>query len=307
MRHDLNDYVYFAEVVAHGGFAAAGRALREPKSKLSRRISALEVRLGVRLIERSSRRFRVTEVGQTFYERCRVMMLEAARAEALVAEAKAEPHGRIRMSCPLNLVEKVSAIASDFLAQFPKVQLQLVVTDRAIDLIEERVDLALRVRRELTSDASLTMRSLGRSRWILVASPQMASQLGTDIADLASIATLGTSDAEGEITWTLERDDGATHVLRHEPRMTCADYAVVCDAAASGLGVAFLPDHACAAQVAAGKLVRVFRDWRSEDGIVHLVFTTRRGLPPAVRALIDHMARKFPDLQAREVPQALGR
>ncbi|KNY23219.1 LysR substrate-binding domain-containing protein [Methylobacterium sp. ARG-1] len=296
MRHDLNDYVYFAEVVAHGGYAAAGRALREPKSKLSRRISALEARLGVRLIERSSRRFRVTEVGQSFYERCRAMMLEAERAEALVAEAQAEPHGRIRMSCPANLAKVISAIARGFLARYPKVQLQLVVTDRAVDLIEERVDLALRVRRALTSDASLTMRVLGNSRWILVASPQTASQLGADIADLASFATLGTNDEAGEVTWTLERDDGAVHVLRHEPRMACADYAVLCDAAADGLGVAFLPDHACAAHMASGKLVRIFRDWRSKDGIVHLVFTTRRGLPPAVRALIDHVAKEFPEL-----------
>ncbi|EIZ85047.1 LysR family transcriptional regulator [Methylobacterium sp. GXF4] len=296
MRHNLNDYVYFAEVVAHGGYAAAGRALREPKSKLSRRISALEARLGVRLIERSSRRFRVTEVGQSFYERCRAMMLEAERAEALVAEAQAEPHGRIRMSCPANLAKVISAIARGFLARYPKVQLQLVVTDRAVDLIEERVDLALRVRRALTSDASLTLRVLGNSRWILVASPQTASQLGADIADLASFATLGTNDEAGEVTWTLERDDGAVHVLRHEPRMTCADYAVLCDAAADGLGVAFLPDHACAAHVASGKLVRIFQDWRSKDGIVHLVFTTRRGLPPAVRALIDHVAKEFPEL-----------
>lgn len=296
MRHNLNDYVYFAEVVAHGGYAAAGRALREPKSKLSRRISALEARLGVRLIERSSRRFRVTEVGQSFYERCRAMMLEAERAEALVAEAQAEPHGRIRMSCPANLAKVISAIARGFLARYPKVQLQLVVTDRAVDLIEERVDLALRVRRALTSDASLTLRVLGNSRWILVASPQTASQLGADIADLASFATLGTNDEAGEVTWTLERDDGAVHVLRHEPRMTCADYAVLCDAAADGLGVAFLPDHACAAHVASGKLVRIFRDWRSKDGIVHLVFTTRRGLPPAVRALIDHLAEAVPKL-----------
>lgn len=296
MRPDLNDYVTFAEVVAHGGFTAAGRALREPKSKLSRRVAALEARLGVRLIERSSRRFRVTEIGQTFYERCRAMMLEAEQAEALAAEAQAEPHGRIRMSCPRNLVKVVSAIAREFLGRFPRVRLQLVVTDRAVDLIEERIDVALRVRRELTSDASLTMRSLGRSRWILVASPQAASQLGADIADLASVATLGTSDDAGEVTWILERDDGATHVLRHEPRLTCADYAVLCDAAAAGLGIAFLPDHACAAHRASGRLVRVFQDWRSKDGIVHLVFTTRRGLPPAVRAFIDHMAREFPEL-----------
>src|ERR1041384_2825863 len=92
MRTDLNDLVYFAEVVAHGGFAAAGRALREPKSKLSRRIAGLEARLGVRLIERSSRRFRVTDVGQSFYERCKAMMAEAEQAEALVVQAQSEPH-----------------------------------------------------------------------------------------------------------------------------------------------------------------------------------------------------------------------
>jgi DNA-binding transcriptional LysR family regulator len=250
----------------------------------------------VRLIERSSRRFRVTEIGQTFYERCRAMMLEAERAEALVAEAQAEPHGRIRMSCPPNLVKVVSAIVRGFLDRFPRVQLQLVVTDRAVDLIEERIDIALRVRHELTSDASLTMRSLGRSRWILVASPQVASGLGADLADVASVPTMSTSAEAGETTWMLEREDGTVHVLRHEPRLTCADYAVLCDAVADGLGVAFLPDHACAAYMDAGRLVRVFRDWRSKDGIVLNVFTTRRGLPPAVRVLIDHLAKKFPDL-----------
>lgn len=125
-------------------------------------------------------------------------MLEAERAQALVAEAQGEPHGRIRMSCPRNLVKVVSVITRGFLARFPKVQLQLVVTDRAVDLIEERIDLALRVRRELTSDASLTMRSLGRSRWILVASPMIASGCSADITALASLPTFGTSDAAGE-------------------------------------------------------------------------------------------------------------
>jgi DNA-binding transcriptional LysR family regulator len=296
MHADLNDYVFFAEVVAHGGFAAAGRSMGEPKSKLSRRIAALESRLGVRLIERSSRRFRVTEIGQAFYERCRVMIQEAERADALVAAVQTEPHGHIRMSCPINLAKKISGIASSFLADFPKVQLQLVITDRAVDLIDERIDLALRVRRELTKDASLTMRSLGRSHWILVASPQMASQVGEDISALAALPTLGTSETSGEVMWTLERDDGTVHTLHHEPRLACGDYAVLCDAAAAGLGVAYLPDHACAEHLAAGKLVRVFQGWRSEAGIVHLVFTTRRGLPAATRALIDHLARQFPSL-----------
>ena len=123
MRTDLNDYAYFAEVVAHGGFAAAGRALREPKSKLSRRIAGLEERLGLRLIERSSRRFRVTDTGQAFYERCRAMLAEAEQAEALVMQARAEPHGRIRVSCPTGMIEAISGLISSFLARYPKVRL----------------------------------------------------------------------------------------------------------------------------------------------------------------------------------------
>lgn len=295
-RADLNDYVYFAEVVAHGGFAAAGRALREPKSKLSRRVAAIEARLGLRLIERSSRRFRVTEVGQGFYERCRAIMLEAERAEALVAEAQAEPHGRIRMACPTNMVEAISPAVRGFLARYPKVRLQVVASDRAIDLIEARIDVALRVRLDLTSDASLTMRTLGHSRWILVASPLVASRLGADIAALAALPTLGTNEDPGEVEWRFEREDGATYRLRHEPRLGCSDFAVLCDAAAEGIGVAYLPAHVCASHIASGRLVHILRDWRSRAGIVHLVFTTRRGLPPAVRALIDHLVGAFPNL-----------
>jgi DNA-binding transcriptional LysR family regulator len=295
-RPDLNDYVYFAEVVAHGGFAAAGRALREPKSKLSRRIAGLESRLGIRLIERSSRRFRVTEVGESFYERCRALMLEAERAEALIAEAQTEPHGLIRMSCPTGLTEVVAATVRGFLTRYPKVRLQLLATDRAVDLIEERVDVALRVRRELTSDASLTMRSLGLSRWILVASPAVASRIGPEVGELAGIPTLSTSDDPGAVEWRLDREDGATCTLRHEPRFTCSDFAMLCDAAADGLGVGFLPDHVCADHIASGRLVPVWPDWRGQPGIVHLVFTTRRGLPPAVRVLIDHLAAAFPKL-----------
>jgi DNA-binding transcriptional LysR family regulator len=295
-RADLNDLVYFAEVVAHGGFAAAGRALREPKSKLSRRIAALEIRLGARLIERSSRRFRVTEVGQGFYERCRAMILEAERAEALVAEAQTEPHGRIRMSCPNGLTEVVSGIVRGFLARYPKVRLQLIATDRPVDLIEERIDVAMRVRHDLTSDASLTMRTLGSSHWILVAAPQVARGLAPDPAGLGAVPTLGTRDDPGEAEWRLERVDGTVSTLRHEPRLTCGDFAALCDAAADGLGVAFLPDHACADHIAAGRLVPVCPEWRSQPGIVHLVFTTRRGLPPAVRVLIDQLAAAFPKL-----------
>jgi DNA-binding transcriptional LysR family regulator len=293
MRLDLNDLVYFAEVVTHGGFAPAGRALREPKSKLSRRVAGLETRLGVRLIERSSRRFRVTDVGQVFYQRCKAMLAEAELAQALVAEAKSEPEGLVRFSCPTGLVEPISGLVNTFLDRHPKVQLQLVAVDRPVDLIEERIDIALRVRTTIDSDASLTMRSLGKSIRILVASPQLASRIA-DIEQLASLPTLATSDDASELEWHLETEDGRKHIFRHAPRMGCADFSAVRAAAIAGLGVAILPDHTCRQALEDGTLVRVLPAWRGITGIVHLVFTTRRGLPPAVRKFIDHLAANFP-------------
>ncbi|MCX5493366.1 LysR family transcriptional regulator [Kaistia dalseonensis] len=293
MRTDLNDLAYFAEVVAHGGFAAAGRALREPKSKLSRRVAALENRLGLRLIERSSRRFRVTDTGLAFYERCRAMLAEAELAEALVVNAQAEPHGRIRFSCPTGMLQPISDLVSSFLLRYPKVRLQLLATDRAVDLIDERIDVALRIRTSLTSDAALTMRSLGRSTRILVASPQLGGMI-TGIEQLRSLPALATNDAADDLEWHLEAGDGRRQVVRVEPRLGCEDMAAVRDAAVDGLGVALLPDHVCREALEAGRLVRILPEWHGLQGIVHLVFTTRRGLPPAVRALIDHLAAGFP-------------
>jgi len=292
MRVDLNDLAYFAEVVSHGGFAAAGRALREPKSKLSRRVAGLEDRLGLRLIERSSRRFRVTETGQAFYERCRAMLAEAEQAEALVVQAQAEPHGRIRFSCPTGMIAPISGPIASFLARYPRVRLQLIATDHAVDLIDERIDLALRVRVDLSTDAELTVRSLGQSLRILVASPPLGSQVSS-LDQLASLPTLSTNDEHDWVDWHLEADDGRRQTIRVEPRLGCSAMDQLLAAAIAGMGVAFLPDRVCRPALEAGRLIRVLPAWHGQIGIVHLVFTTRRGLSPAVRALIDHLAKEF--------------
>lgn len=293
MKTDLNDFAYFAEVVTYGGFAPAARALKEPKSKLSRRIARLEERLGLRLIERSSRRFRVTDVGQMFFERCKAIQQEAEQAEALVAQELTEPHGVIRVSCPTGMIEIISSLVQSYLQRYTKVRLQLVATDRPVDLITERIDLALRVRVALSSDAELTMRSLGRSTRILVASPDIAIQLHSP-EQLKQFSTLATNDADFETEWVLESKSGESMTLHHEARLGCDDMFAVREAAIAGLGIALLPYHVCRKSLNEGRLVRVLPDWRGQQGLVHLVFTTRRGLPPSVRALIDLLAAKFP-------------
>ncbi|MBB2200767.1 LysR substrate-binding domain-containing protein [Gluconacetobacter tumulisoli] len=293
VRRDLNDHAYFVAVVAHGGFSAAARVLREPKSKLSRRITDLETRLGARLIERSSRRFRVTELGRAFYERCRAMLDEAEAAEAIVSAAQAEPAGVIRFSCPTGMVTVIGELITSFLARHPKVRLQLVAVDRPVDLIEERIDVALRVRLALTSDAALTMRTLGRSKRILVAHPRVAAGIQA-LADLAKASLLTTSDEANDCLWPLVNAHGETHEIRQAPRFGSHDMVAVRAAATAGLGVAWLPDHLCRPCLSDGRLVQVLPEWSGAEGIVHLVFTTRRGLPSAVRAFIDHLAVGFP-------------
>jgi DNA-binding transcriptional LysR family regulator len=155
---------------------------------------------------------------------------------------------------------------------------------------------ALRVRLKLDTDAALTMRTVGYSRRILLASPTLANDLRTqDIAALASLPSLSTSDEDTEKTWALEGPNGQKHIYTHTPRFSCGDFVAVRDAAMAGLGVALLPDHTCTTALRSGALVRIFPDWHGEQGIVHLVFTARTGLPPLVRAWIDHLAKHFRD------------
>jgi len=142
---DLNDLYFYVQIVDHGGFAPAGRALGLPKSTLSRRLAALEERLGVRLIQRSTRRFTVTEIGQTYYEHCKAMLVEAEAAQEAIDTLKNEPRGVIRMTCPIPLVNAyVGGMLADFMVCYPHVTVQMETTNRRVDLISESLDLALR-------------------------------------------------------------------------------------------------------------------------------------------------------------------
>ena len=168
---DLNDFVWFVKVVDHGGFAAAGRALDQPKSKLSRRIAQLEERLGVRLIQRTTRQFTVTEVGQTFYQHCKAMLVEAEAAEEAVAALQAEPRGVVRITCPVTLLHvHVGPMLARFMSRYPGINLQLEATNRRVDLVGEGIDVAIRVRPRPFDDSDLVLRVLADRGHCLVAS-----------------------------------------------------------------------------------------------------------------------------------------
>jgi DNA-binding transcriptional LysR family regulator len=217
------------------------------------------------------------------------------QADAVVAEAKAEPHGIVRFSCPTALIGAITRILPEFMLRHPRIRLQVVATNRRVDLIDQRIDVALRVRVKLDTDAALTMRTLAMSRRVLVASPCLANRLGNakDVGALGGLPTLSADEEGGNAVWDLVGAEGEVRSVRHQPRLACSDLNALREVAVAGLGIALLPEHACAPAFRDGKLVGVFPEWQAPDGTIHLVFTTRRGLPPAVRALIDHIAGHF--------------
>ena len=289
---NLNDLGFYAAVVANGGFSAASRALDVPKSRISRRVAALEGELGVRLLERSTRRFSVTEVGQDVYRHARAAMAEAEAIEDVATRLKAEPQGLVRISCPQGADRILAAELPAFLARHPRLRVQVIVSNRRVDLIEEGVDIAIRVREQLDTDADLQVKIIGRTGAHLVASPAFLNAHGRPAqpADLAALPTLSNTERPGQDRWPLINACGEEAVVALEPRLSATSFGILRQAAIDGLGVAFLPEYACREALADGRLEIVLPGWTRRDGILHLVFTSRRGLLPGVRAVIDFVA-----------------
>lgn len=289
---DLNDLFYFVQVVDHRGFAPAARALGVQKSKLSRRIALLEERLGVRLIQRSSRRFAVTEIGQDYYRHCVAMLVEAEAAQAAIDRVRTEPRGVIKLSCPTGLLNfQFGALIARFMVAHPRVEVHLQSTNRRVDVIGEGLDLAIRVRPPPLEETDLVMRKLDERTQCIVASPELVGALSLAVpADLARLPSLDFGPPHGEHSWRLDHADGATAEVRHTPKLVTDDMPVLREAALAGVGAVRLPTLVVWQDLQAGRLVHVLPQWRPRSEIVHAVFPSRRGLLPSVRALLDYLA-----------------
>ena len=293
---DLNDLHHFVQVVDEGGFAPAGRKLGLPKSTLSRRISALEARLGVRLIQRSSRHFSVTDIGQDYYTHCKAMLIEAQAAQQVIDRTRAEPCGVVRLTCPAPLLDaRIGPLLADFMVRFPQVELHVEATSRQVDLLAESVDLALRVRPPPLEDSNLVLRVLGEATQSLCASASLIERFGLPRvpADLASWPSLALGLPNRDHRWRLNGPDGAQALIAHVPRLITRDIVLLRAAALAGAGLVQLPTMFTDADVARCALTSVLPDWSPEAEIVHLVFASRRGLLPSVRALIDFLVSRY--------------
>lgn len=291
--HDLNDLYYFVQVVEHGGFAAAARATGTQKSRLSRRIAILEDRIGVRLIQRSPRRFFVTDVGREYYQRCVAVLIEAEAADAFIAQHQGEPQGVIKVSCPTALISfQFGRLFARFMTTYPKIGLQLESTNRRVDVIAEGFDVSIRVRFPPLEKSELVMRKLDDSSQYLVARPGFLKAPLHAPEQLAGLASLAWTSATNTYEWRLERTNGERTAVRHEPRFLTDDMAALREAALDGAGIVQLPTMMIWKDLAAGTLVPVLPEWRPASGVVHAVFPSRRGLLPSVRTFIDFLVQE---------------
>jgi len=304
---DLNDLAYFVAVVRHNGFSAAARATGLEKTRLSRRISALEQHVGARLLQRTTRHIALTEAGERFYAHCQSTLDSARAAYDSVAALRREPTGLVRLSCPQVMAQSYLApILPGFMATHPKVKLELDASDRHVDLIEERFDLALRAAIRIEETGELVARPLGMARRVMVASPAFLDSYGHPdtpqaLAEFDTLSRPG-DGYDGRARWILVDAAGSETVVTHTPRLLSDDLRMQFEAAVHGIGIALLPEPIVAASVRSGALKQVLPDWTGTTHLIHLLYPSPRGMLPSVRSLIEYLTVHLPaSIQERSV------
>eukprot|EP01133_Synstelium_polycarpum_P013606 gene13606-16012_t len=297
---DLNELTAFAAVARLRSFRKASVERGVSASALSHALRALEERLGVRLLQRTTRHFSVTDVGQSFYEHCKAMLVEAEAAQEAIELTRAAPRGTVRLSCPIALLHSlVAPMLAGFMRDHPQVTVLLEASNRRVDLVAEGIDVAIRVRPPPLPDSDLVLRVLAERSQCMVGSPRLfaGAPVPKAPADLADWPSLALGAPQQHYQWDLYGPDGARAQLRHAPRFVTGDMLTLRDAAVAGVGVVQLPTMLITEQVANGSLLPLMEQWRPQREIIHAVFPSRRGLLPAVRLLIDHLAQGFAALQ----------
>lgn len=292
MLTDLDDFYCFALVVEHGGFSAAERVTDIPKSKLSRRVYSLEENLGVRLIQRSSRHFAVTDIGMDIYRHAQVMMNAAQAAHDLVDHLSIQPRGVVKVSVPVDIAQnQLPKILPAFLKKYPEIRLQLMVSNRRVDVINEGIDIALRVRSKLDDDPSLVLRQFALIEQSLFASQAYLNEFG-DIKNpeqLSEHRILSLSEEHLDQQFLLHGPDNQQKKIKVSPTVMGTNIHMLAQLASQSCGIALLPESAAEDFVKSGQLLPILPEWKAPHGVFHAVYPSRRGLLPAVRVFIDYL------------------
>lgn len=296
---DLNDIVVFTKVVETKSFTAAADLLGLPKSTVSRKLAQLEERLGVRLVQRTTRKLALTEIGEAYYERCARIVADIHAAEQLVTDMQATPRGRLRLTASVDFSTRfLGAIVADFLAQHRDVNVELEANDRVIDLIEDGFDVAVRF--GTMPESTLIARRLCNVHLILCAAPSYLARhpAPNQIEELDAHDHVLFTPTSRNQNWTIHRESSAgagevSYEFGRPARLASNNFGAVRDAAVAGSGIALMSDFAVADDLRSGTLVRVLPEWATHPTEVHAVYPARQNLPPRLTLFLDHLAKSL--------------
>jgi len=289
---DLNEAAVFVKVVQAGGFSAAARLLGLPVSTVSTRVARLEKRLGVTLLQRTTRRVHLTDVGQLYFEHASVGLGHMLDAESAVTESAGEPRGLLRVTAPADVGDQIlSEIIKLMRHHCREVSIDLVLMNRYVDLVAEGVDVAIRTGN--LKDSSLVAKNVGIARWIPVASP----------AYLAAAPALESPQALrrhhclqftplGKEDWTLTNKKGSVTVPL-SGQVMINDVGVIRSMVLADEGIALLPTYLCQRDCNEGRLVRTLPAWHAKADPVQIVYPRQRFMPPKLRAFVDLASREL--------------
>jgi DNA-binding transcriptional LysR family regulator len=296
---DLNDFFYFVQVVDRGSFTAASRTLQLPKSTLSHRIRQLEAGLGVRLLNRTSRRLGMTDAGGEFYRHAAEMLRRAEQAENSIRHRLSEPIGTVRFTSGVATMRfALGEVVADFLVRHPKVDVVAHATDQYVDIVGENYDVAVRAHSEPLANSTLVQRTLAPAPWVLFGGAAYLDANGSPRTpeDLRTHSSLFMMRTGVSPTWRLRHSSDLTGevIVPLTPRLTSDDMVGLKQAATAGLGIVALPGYVCREELRSGALRRVLPTWLAGDSTLSALLPYRQGLLPSVRAFVEHLAVQLP-------------
>lgn len=292
-RVDLNEIVVFAKVVETRSFTAAAQQLGLPKSTVSRKVSQLEERLAARLLQRTTRKLSLTEIGQAYYERCQRIVSDIAAAEQLVGDMQTTPRGLLKVTAPVDLgAFRLGELTAGFLSGHADIHIHLDLSDRIVDLVEDGFELAIRF--GPLPESTLIARRLATAAMGLYASPAYLAARGTPQHpdDLGEHDLLSFLPSPRMHTWTLTGPDGPVE-LTPSARLTSNNLLAIYEATRAGAGIALIPDFVLRCARSAG-LVEVLPGWHSPTIEVFGVYPSGKNLAPKVRAYLDYLSEHLP-------------
>ena len=288
---NINDMLVFAEVVARGGFTAAGESLNKPKSNISRTVTRLEESLGVTLLQRTTRKHTLTEVGQIYYQHCLRIKEELDSAQYSLETLTQTPRGKLRVSASVSVGQNLIApLMTGFMRAYPEVSVDLRLINRRVDAIEENFDILIRIGD--LADSSLVASDLCCRHVNYYAAPDyLVDKPEPKIANLSEFQLLHMNSLNNPALWTFEKQ-GQAREYHFKPSFESDDFSVIRHVLLDGFGIGQLPDYMADASVKEGKLVRVLPNWHGPTVALHSLVPSRKGITPKVRAFLDYIKER---------------